>query len=219
MVEVEDLTESRVQTHIGKIYIHTKVQQSIDEVIEFVVEGELFFVKFLEDLAEIIDFGPCYNVDEGNSHSSSDQEEDKPIEGDALSDDENFVKDSPLKSHGNWRTAVKRQSTPSLRGLDIVAELNDLLDSHSAKDDNSHTTKILDTGTDKGCRLDSVAPLSESVLVGILILKVIQTGLTLGVMMVDQIKTLNGPLVVDKYNLWKGSNTIKRREGDKKGEG
>lgn len=192
MVEVEDLTESHVQTHIGRICILTKLHQFIDDVMEFVGEGESFSVRVLEDLAEIIDFGPHYDEDDGKSHSSSDQEEIIPVEGDARFDDDSFDKDSSPEASGNWRMAVWRHSDLLLRGVEIVAELNDLLDSHSVEDGESHT-------------YSKVVPPSESAPAVIPIPKVVQTGLTLRDVLVDQLKTVNGPMVANKDNLWKGS--------------
>lgn len=126
-MEVEDLTESRVQRHIARICIHTKTQYSIDEVIEFMVSGEPFYVRVLEDMAEIVDFGPRYNGDDGNSHVTSDSEDDKGIEErEVVSDDESFVQESPMLTQGKWKTTVNHQSGLSLRGLQIVDNLNAL---------------------------------------------------------------------------------------------
>lgn len=47
VLEVEDLTESCTQTHIGRICVLTKLQHSIDEVIELLVDGEPYPVNRL----------------------------------------------------------------------------------------------------------------------------------------------------------------------------
>lgn len=60
VVEVEDLSIQKMQTHIARVCILTSSFQTINEVVSLQVHGQVFSVRVLEDTAVIIDFGPRY---------------------------------------------------------------------------------------------------------------------------------------------------------------
>lgn len=66
IMEVEELTLQRVQTHLARVCISTSSYSSIDKVVSITMKDEVFTVRVLEDMAEIIDFGPRYELEESD---------------------------------------------------------------------------------------------------------------------------------------------------------
>lgn len=173
-----------------------------EEVLDFLVDGESFTVRVLEDLAQIVDFGPRYNGDEGNSHTSSEPEADQLLEGEATPDEESFVHDTPMGMQGEWRTAVKKQCIQSLRGLEIVAQLNALHNSNVADVGGRSQAKTSVNVIEKSENsLVPDSPSPELTLAAPPTPAFVQTTLSLGDTLVDQRKTANGPTVSDIGNL------------------
>lgn len=63
VVEIEDLSIQKLQTHIARvcITISTTSFQTINEVVRLQIQGLAFPVRVLEDMAVIIDFGRRYS--------------------------------------------------------------------------------------------------------------------------------------------------------------
>lgn len=123
VVEVEEFTTSRQQVHLGRVFVHTADTNFINEVINFSVEGEIFRVKIMEDLIEIIDSGPRYKTEETQSRSSlrsgNDISERASEEG---SEDNNLIPGSPQIDVA--ADTPKGRVVPSLATLNLVKTLN-----------------------------------------------------------------------------------------------
>lgn len=119
--EVEDWTTDKDQTHIGRVLILTNLENTICETVCLKVDGHDFFVKILEDIEEIVDFGPRYDLDEASSEQSLD---DSSACGEALhgeSPDGSEVEETPPSALGK----TKGRSQLSIRQLEIVNSLNE----------------------------------------------------------------------------------------------
>lgn len=75
--EVEDLTASKDQVCIGRVCVATQNRNLICECINLVVEGESFSVRILENLREVMDFGPRYEVQDGVDSSMAEENDDR----------------------------------------------------------------------------------------------------------------------------------------------
>lgn len=64
IVGLEDFTETRRQIHIGRVLIHTLTQKFIHEVVNLSYGGEMFSVRVMEDLIEVINSGARYDMEE-----------------------------------------------------------------------------------------------------------------------------------------------------------
>lgn len=72
VMEVEDWTLNRDQVHIGRVLVLSSIERTINDVVCLNVEQQVFSVRILEDVAEIIDFGPRYDLDVAQSEVSAD---------------------------------------------------------------------------------------------------------------------------------------------------
>lgn len=73
VLEVEDWTEEKEQTHIGRVLILSNLDKTISESICLMVDGHGFSVNVFEDVVEIINFGPRYELDGYRSEISTDE--------------------------------------------------------------------------------------------------------------------------------------------------
>lgn len=69
VLEIEDLTTTKDQVCIGRVCIVSQTRQVISECINLVVDEESFRVRVLEDLREIMDFGPRYEIPDDSESS------------------------------------------------------------------------------------------------------------------------------------------------------
>lgn len=127
VLEVQDWTEDKVQTHIGRVLVLTNSVQTICETICLKVDGHDFLVKVSEDVVEIVDFGPRYDLNGGRLELSLD-------EGSGCGDanltealDDSEVEETPPSLRGKAKGSFQL----SLRQLKIVESLNN---SNSAED-------------------------------------------------------------------------------------
>lgn len=72
VMEVEDWTEGKDQIHIGRVLILSNSEHSIRETINLTADGHSFTVIVAEEVAEIIDFGPRYEMGDSLSENSAD---------------------------------------------------------------------------------------------------------------------------------------------------
>lgn len=125
LLEVEDLTLSRDQTHVGRARVLTKLHETIDEVINFSVDGNVFHVRVMEDLIEIVDFGPCYDGEDTQLMQSDEADEEQSnAASDCDSDTGSAVPESLPGVVGVLKT--KRQVVETSFGLKVLQELNGL---------------------------------------------------------------------------------------------
>lgn len=120
-MEVEDWTVSHDHTHIGRVHVLLHRDSIINEVIRLRIDLLEFSVRISEDTAEIIDFGPRYDLDEARSAIST---ADGSGCGDGPSDDElpddSSVDETPPALQG----MSDRVRKLSLKQLDIVQSLD-----------------------------------------------------------------------------------------------
>lgn len=119
VLEVEDGTDDKEQTHIGRVLVLSSSDLLINESITRMVDGHGFSVRATEDVAEIIDFCPHYEFDNSSSVLSAD-------EGSGCGDgqngslpDDSEVEETPPGSLGE----AKRSRQLSSRQLEIVEAL------------------------------------------------------------------------------------------------
>lgn len=99
VVEVEDLSIQKVQTHIARVYILTSSFMTISEVVRLEIQGQAFSVCVLEDTAVIIDFGPRYEADDAVDSMKDPSDEGRTEAGsDGGSDSGSFVLESPASA-------------------------------------------------------------------------------------------------------------------------
>lgn len=73
VLEVENWTGDRTQTHIGRVLILSHSVSTISEAVALTVKNHVFNVRVAEDVAEIVDFGLRYDLDVANSIISDEE--------------------------------------------------------------------------------------------------------------------------------------------------
>lgn len=73
VLEVEDWTEEKEQTHLGRVLILSYSDTAISESIRLMAAGHGYLVKVTEDVAEIVDFGPRYEMEKSRSVTTAEE--------------------------------------------------------------------------------------------------------------------------------------------------
>lgn len=77
VLEVEDLTASKDQLYISRVCIATHNRGLISESVNLLVNGKTYAIRVLEDMIELMDFGPRYEQTSNDAISSEDGDEGK----------------------------------------------------------------------------------------------------------------------------------------------
>lgn len=96
VVESEDLTKACRQIHIGRILVHTMIQESICDLVNLSIDGIIYPMRVMEDFIEVIDVGPRYDLGDSQSRSSIESDNQWLDAGpDSSSDDDCVILESP----------------------------------------------------------------------------------------------------------------------------
>lgn len=74
VLEVEEWTEDREQTNIGRVLVLSHTDSTIFDTVCLKVASGSYTVRISEDVVEIVDFGPRYDMDDARPDFSADEE-------------------------------------------------------------------------------------------------------------------------------------------------